>query len=87
VALLAEGFDALDLDPQVVDRDRSVPLERVGGFLALESPRAGEIRRALFERGVYTDHRDTTLRLGPAPYLSDRQIGDAIRILGEVACG
>jgi len=87
VALLAEGFDALDLDPQVVDRDRSVPLERIGGFLALDSPRAGEIRRALFQRGVYTDHRDTTLRLGPAPYLSDRQIRDAIQILAEVACG
>lgn len=84
VALLAEGFDALDLDPQVVDRDRSVPLERVGGFLALESPRAGEFRRALFERGVYADHRDTTLRMGPAPYLSDVQIEAGIAMLAEV---
>jgi kynureninase len=85
VALLAERFDALDLDPAIIDRDRSVPIERVGGFLALESPRAGELRRALFERGVYTDHRDTTLRLGPAPYLSDRQIGDAMEALREAA--
>jgi kynureninase len=84
VALLAERFDALDLDPKVVDRDRSVPPERIGGFLALESPRAGDLRRALFERGVYTDHRDTTLRMGPAPYLSDLQIEAGIAMLAEV---
>jgi kynureninase len=84
VAFLAERFDALDLDPAVIDRDRSVPLEQLGGFLALESPRAGEIRRALFERGVYTDHRDTTLRMGPAPYLSDSQLGGAMELLEEI---
>src|SRR5437016_6997766 len=43
VALLAHGFDALDLDPRVVARDRDVPLERVGGFLALRTPRAAEL--------------------------------------------
>ena len=84
VAFLAERFDALRLNPAVVDRDRSVPLENLGGFLALESPRAGELRQALHARGVFTDHRDTTLRMGPAPYLSDRQIEDALAILEEV---
>lgn len=84
VALLAERFDALDLDPAVIDRDRSVPVEKLGGFIALESSRAGEVRRALFARGVFTDHRDTTLRLGPAPYLSDRQIEDAVQAMGAV---
>ncbi|HET9334038.1 MAG TPA: kynureninase [Gemmatimonadota bacterium] len=87
VALLAERFDALDLDPAVIDRDRSVPVGKLGGFLALESPRAGELRRALLERGVYTDHRDTTLRMGPAPYLSDKQIGDAMGMLEEIVAG
>lgn len=83
VALLTERFDALDLDPAAVDRDRS-GLER-GGFLALRAPRAGELRRALNARGVFCDHRGEVLRLGPAPYLSDRQIEDAVGILGEVA--
>lgn len=83
VGLLAEGFDALDLDPSLIDRDRSVPLERVGGFLALRSPSAGEIRAALRERGVWTDHRGEVLRLGPAPYLSDRQLEEAIQALGD----
>ena len=87
VALLAERFDALDLNPAVIDRDRSVPEGKLGGFLALESPHAGDLRRALLERGVHTDHRDTTLRMGPAPYLSDRQIGDAMAILEEIVAG
>ena len=83
VRLIAERFDALDLDPAVIDRDRSMPLDRVGGFLAFESPRAGELRRVLHTRGVFTDHRDTTLRVGPAPYVSDRQIADASTVLSE----
>lgn len=85
VGLMMERFDALDLDPAVITRDRSAPLEALGAFLALRSPRAGEIRRALLKRGVWSDHRGEILRLGPAPYLSDRQIEDSIAILGEVA--
>jgi kynureninase len=83
VALLAGGFDALDMDPRRISRDRSVPLERIGGFLALESPRAGEISARLRERGMFTDHRGDTLRLGPAPYLSEVQLGAAVVALGE----
>ncbi len=85
VALLARSFDALDLDPGLVARDRSVPLEEVGGFLALRSSRAADLGRALRERGVSTDHRGDTLRLGPAPYLSDRQLSEAVEILSGVA--
>ena len=85
VGLLARSFDELDLNPAVVDRDRSVDLERVGGFLALRSSRAGDLHRGLAERGVATDFRGETLRMGPAPYLSDRQILAAVEALGEVA--
>ncbi len=85
VGLLAERFDALDLDPALITRDRSVPLERIGGFLALESPRAAELSARLRAHGVFTDHRGDALRLGPAPYLSDRQLGEAMATLGEVA--
>jgi hypothetical protein len=83
IRLIADRFDALDLDPALIDRDRSAPLERIGGFLAFECPRAGELRRELHRRGVFTDHRDTTLRVGPAPYVSDRQIEDAMAVLAE----
>lgn len=85
VGRLAAGFDALGLDPVVIARDRDVPLERVGGFLALRSPRAGELSARLRERGVWTDHRGDTLRLGPAPYVPDAQLDQAVAELGEAA--
>jgi kynureninase len=85
VELLATGFDALDLDPRLVDRDRELPLEGIGGFLALRSPRAGDLRGRLRGRGVLADHRRDRLRLGPAPYLSDLQLRDALAALGESA--
>lgn len=84
VGLLAREFDALDLDPAVISRDRSQPLDETGGFLALRTPHADRIERLLRERGVWADHRDEILRLGPAPYLSDRQIRDGVGVLGEV---
>lgn len=85
IRLLASTFDALDLDPAVLSRDRDCPLEEVGGFLALRSPIAGTLVRRLRARGVWTDARGEVLRLGPAPYLSDRQVRDAVGLLGEAA--
>jgi kynureninase len=83
IGLLASTFDALDLDPAVLTRDRACPLDQVGGFLALRSPVAGALVRRLRARGVWTDARGEVLRLGPAPYLSDRQLQDAVGLLGE----
>jgi kynureninase len=83
IDLLAAGFDALAIDDAIVTRDRALDLDRVGGFLALRSPHAGELQRALSERGVLTDSRGPWLRLGPAPYLSDEQLETGIALLGE----
>jgi len=85
VGRLMERFDALGVDPAIVDRDRSVALAAVGGFLALNTPFAGGLCRLLRERGVLTDYRADVLRLGPAPYLSDAQLDAAIDALGEVS--
>jgi kynureninase len=84
IAELASRFDALDLDASVVTRDRSIPLAEIGGFLALRSPRAATIARELHARGVMIDTRGDVLRFGPAPYLSDAQLRDAIGVLGEI---
>jgi kynureninase len=84
IGLLASTFDALDLDPAVLSRDHTCPLAEIGGFLALRSPVAAALARSLRARGVWTDSRGDVLRLGPAPYLSDRQLQDAIGLLGEV---
>jgi len=85
VGLLARSFDALDLDPSVISRDRDQLLEETAGFLALRTPTAARLEALLRERGMWVDHRGDILRLGPAPYLSDRQIEGAIALLGEVA--
>lgn len=84
VGRLCERFDALDLPPEVIRRDREVPLDRLGGFLALRAPRAGEICRRLGEAGVLADSRGDVLRLGPAPYLADSRLDAAVERLGAV---
>lgn len=83
VALLARRFDALDLDPAAITRDRTVPIEAFGGFLALRTRHAGRLQAALRRRGVLTDHRGEVLRLGPAPYLTDQQLEAAVAALAE----
>jgi kynureninase len=84
IRLLAEAFDSLDLDPRLIDRDRSVPMDGFGGFLVLWSERAGEICDALKLAGVRTDFRGNALRFGPAPYLSDSQLEEVVARLGGV---
>lgn len=83
VGLLIERFDALDLDPALIARDRDADPEEIAGFLALTSPRAEELQRLLLELGVLTDSRREVLRFGPAPYLSDAQLVRAIDGLEE----
>ena len=79
---LREGFDDLDCDPDLIKRSDE-PLTNIGGFLALKSVRASDLQKALKERGVWTDQRDGYLRLGPAPYVSDTQLRDAVAALGD----
>jgi kynureninase len=85
VGLLCRLFDELDLPPALLRRDRDVPLDRLGGFLALRGARADELCAALAAAGLLADSRGEVLRLGPAPYLSDAQLAAAIGTLGEVA--
>lgn len=84
---LASRVDALDLDPALLSRDSPVRLERRGGFLALEVPRAGEVCCKLRGRRVYADSRGRVLRLGPAPYVTAEQLDKAVDELGEVVRG
>jgi kynureninase len=81
--LLARLFDELDLPESIIERDRAVPREQFGGFLALVSPQAVALARRLAEAGMLTDARGRYLRLGPAPYLSDAQLESAIECLGS----
>jgi kynureninase len=87
VGRLAAGFEALDLDPAVFALGRDVPVAGRAGFLALRCARADDVVEALRARGVATDARGVMLRLGPAPYLADRQIDAAVMALGEAIRG
>jgi len=51
--------------------------DAIGGFLAIPAPRAGKIQKALRKKKIWTDYRGEMLRLGPAPYVTEAQIGEA----------
>lgn len=87
LGVLADAFDRLDLPADVIDRDRSLAIDGLGGFLSLVTPAAAEIRERCAARGVLTDSRADRLRVGPAPYLSDRQLQAGMDVIGEVARG
>jgi kynureninase len=81
IGLLRAEIEALDLPlglPQVA-------LPQLAGFLALNTPHAADLQRALALRGVHTDSRANVLRLGPAPYLSDDQLRRAVAALADSA--
>jgi kynureninase len=83
VGLLKRRFEALDLDPRRAHVE-PMPDERRGGFLAIRTVRAHELTRELKRRGIWTDARGDILRVGPAPYVTDTQIEDAVVAMGEV---
>jgi kynureninase len=83
VGLLKAEFERLDVSPAIA-RVEAMPDERRGGFLAIRAPSAKDIAHRLRERGVRVDARGELLRMGPAPYLRDDQLRDAIGALGEV---
>ncbi len=47
---------------------------RRGGFVAVRAPGADAVVKRLRAEGVLVDARNETLRLGPAPYLTDEEI-------------
>ena len=82
LAILVQEFDLLGCDPSLIKR-KDVPIKSIGGFLSLKTTFADELQAKLKAEAVWTDQRDGYLRLGPAPYVSDAQLRDAIAILGE----
>jgi len=56
---------------------------QIGGFLAIPAPRAAKTQKALRKQNIWTDYRGDTLRLGPAPYISDDQLDTAADALAH----
>jgi kynureninase len=86
VGILISAFERLDVPTSVTDVEPMAPEQR-GGFLALRSTQARDLARRLRERGMFVDARGDVLRMGPAPYLRDDQLTDAVAALGEVIRG
>ena len=83
VGCLKRAVEQLDVDRRLLCVE-PMPDDRRGGFLALRSPNAAALVRALRERGVMADARGDILRLGPAPYLDDGQLEQGATVLGDV---
>ncbi|MBL1261224.1 MAG: aminotransferase class V-fold PLP-dependent enzyme [Thiotrichaceae bacterium] len=81
---ILDRFDVLDLPETLISRDhKMLPAER-GGFVAFKSAHAPMICSELHREKVFCDHRGDMLRIGPAPYLSDRQLHHAMDIFATV---
>ena len=83
VQLLKSTFEAIDISPAVAHVE-PMPDDRRGGFLAVRTAHARQFAHRLRERGVYVDARGDILRFGPAPYLRDDQLTDAIGALRDI---
>lgn len=81
VGLLRNLFEEQNFDPAHIRLKHNRPLEQNGGFLALRSPNARELRAELLQEGVFTDARGEILRMGPAPYINSGQIRQAMEKL------
>jgi kynureninase len=84
IQMVRDTFKALHFPEQKLRLQHDVSATATGGFVALESPKAGEIRVKLREQGMFTDHRGNILRIGVAPYLSSSQIDAAMHLLRKV---
>jgi kynureninase len=74
----------VELLAKAAEFDPSGPQGASGGFLAIPVSRAAGIQVALRQQNIWTDYRGDTLRLGPAPYISDAQLTNAATELRNV---
>lgn len=81
-SLLTEALHALDRDSRVA-AIVEVPAARRAGFVALRMRDPGRLVDALRERQVFVDARGDVLRIGPAPYVTDRQLTQAVALIDE----
>jgi kynureninase len=58
--------------------------DSIGGFLAVPAARPAKIQKALRKQNIWSDYRGDTLRLGPAPYVSDNQLTAAAAALSAL---
>lgn len=77
-------FDSLELESLGMKLATPRNADERGGFISLVHPRANDLRIKLREKRVWTDARGHCLRLGPAPFVLEEEIEDAMKILQEL---
>ncbi len=81
--LLRQLFLTENFNSNVIRLRHEQALEHNGGFLALRTPYAAELKQMLLKHGVLTDSRGDILRFGVAPYITAAQIEQAIKFLSQ----
>lgn len=72
------------LNPEIINLTHEDPVSKSDGLLLLTTPFARRIRTELLKRNVYTDARGSILRIGPVPYIVERQYIEIISILSDI---
>jgi len=70
---LRDLFDEKNFEDSGIEHANTRPIDETGGFLALRSEKARNLRAMLLEKNIFTDARDDILRIGPAPYTTSGQ--------------
>jgi kynureninase len=83
IGRIVQALHRIDLGKYGAQLSFDVELEQRAGFVGIDCKAAVGLVSALRKRDVWVDARGTTLRFGPAPYLSDAQIDAAIEVFAE----
>jgi len=75
-------IDGLSQHFKILSPERA---EERAGFVAVETERAQAWVEALRAEGVFVDARGRSLRFGPAPYLREADLDEALRRVGAIA--
>ncbi|TVQ65619.1 MAG: aminotransferase class V-fold PLP-dependent enzyme [Balneolaceae bacterium] len=81
VGYLRVLFDGNNHDGSGIEHANHREMDQTGGFMALRSRHARELRASLLKEGIFTDARDQIIRIGPAPYTTSQQCQEVILAL------
>ena len=79
--VLLSEFKRYDINPAKI---KVTEVKNRGGFVTFLTPHADVISKKLREHNILTDYRGEFLRFGPAPYLADKQLKQAMESLKDI---
>jgi selenocysteine lyase/cysteine desulfurase len=79
--VIIDTFQDMDLDEYAI---KLSPETHTAGFQTFITPYANKIPDELRIRNIFADARGEYLRFGPAPFLTDNQLKEAVHMLREI---